>query len=585
MPVYFDQPNTMTRDQPRVPWHPAHADPRHIDPGDLVDSRTRRWDARRGLRLDVAVFAALFVGAVLLQTAVGAYATERGNFSDESAHFMNGMLLRDYLTEGAGESPLQYARHYYLNYPKIAPGMWPPLYHGVLGLLLLPGWSPQVVALLLVAFATAWTAWRLYRILTLVRGRPVALALAALFLLTPVIINLSSAVMLDIIVAAFALEATYWLAIYVGTENWRHAAIFGIVAAGGCLTKGNGLAALLLPPIMVLFTRRFYLLRRSGLYIAAAIVLLVAAPLVGMSFYFDATLGDFSATTWADVVARGRFYSWYLSVQLGVPLLAVAGLGFINSLAAGNRRGDREAWAMVQGLSALLVAAVVFHLLNPHTVFTGRYLTLAVAPIFGLLPQGVGTIFGALRRPVWRAAARVALVAGMIFTGVMVAPIVAIRRPLGFRDAATFIGAQDGLAGHRMMVVSDENGEGAFVTEVATFHPEPAATVYRASKIMASDNWGGHNFRLRFESAAALMKELEDLHVEYVVVDESLAKGEHPLWSPTLELIHSQADRLERIYAASGARPVVLYRLKYQSPGPPKPPEMTISSPLGQWQR
>jgi hypothetical protein len=73
--------------------------------------------------------------------------------------------------------------------------------------------------------------------------------------------------------------------------------------------------------------------------------------------------------------------------------------------------------------------------------------------------------------------------------------------------------------------------------------------------------------------------------VEYVVVDESLAKGEHPLWSQTLELIHGQADRLERIYAASGARPVVLYRLKYQSPGPPKQPQMTISSPLGQWQR
>jgi hypothetical protein len=110
------------------------------------------------------------------------------------------------------------------------------------------------------------------------------------------------------------------------------------------------------------------------------------------------------------------------------------------------------------------------------------------------------------------------------------------------------------------------------------------AMVFRASKIMASDNWRGDNFQLRY-SSAALMKELEDLHVEYIVVDESLAAGEHPLWAAIHDLIETQSDRVERGYAAAGTRPVVLYRLKYQSPGPPASPTMTISSPLGQWKR
>ena len=252
----------------------------------------------------MAAFGAFLALALVMQIWVGAYRTERGNFPDEAGHFMNGMLVRDYLTEGLGENPMQFARQYYLNYPKIAPGMWPPLYHGLLGIFLLPGWPPETAALLLIALATAWTGWRLFRILSLLTTRRLAFAIAAVFLCTPVIVNLSSAVMLDIVIAAFALEATYWLALFVGSGHWRHAALYGLFAAGGCLTKGNGLAILLMPPLVAIFARRLDLFRRPGLYLAAAIVLLVAAPLVTMSFYFDATIGDFRMTTWADVITR-----------------------------------------------------------------------------------------------------------------------------------------------------------------------------------------------------------------------------------------------------------------------------------------
>jgi hypothetical protein len=270
-------------------------------------------------------------------------------------------------------------------------------------------------------------------------------------------------------------------------------------------------------------------------------------------------------------------------VQLGLPFLAIAGLGFVTAIRS-PRADERAASAMVPSLAALVVAATLFHLLNPHTVFTGRYMTLSVAPMFGLLPIGFRTLLGAIRSPRWRGGARVALVGGLIWSAFLVAPMLAIRRPMGFRDAASFLETTVGLAGHRFMVVSEENGEGAFVTEIARRHPVPAATVFRASKILASDTWGGHDFQLRYGSAAALMKELEDLHVEYIAVDESLAAANHPLWGPTRDLLETQAARLERCYAATGTRPVVLYRLKYQSPGPPTSPQMKISSPLGQWQ-
>ena len=60
----------------------------------------------------------------------------------------------------------------------------------------------------------------------------------------PAMLNLSSAVMLDVVVAAFMLEATFWLAEFFETGRSKHGVLFGVFAAGACLTKGNGLAVL-----------------------------------------------------------------------------------------------------------------------------------------------------------------------------------------------------------------------------------------------------------------------------------------------------------------------------------------------------
>jgi hypothetical protein len=51
---------------------------------------------------------------------VGAYKQAR-HYSDEAAHFMNGLLIRDYLTQGLGNNPMHFAEQYYLSYPKLRP--------------------------------------------------------------------------------------------------------------------------------------------------------------------------------------------------------------------------------------------------------------------------------------------------------------------------------------------------------------------------------------------------------------------------------------------------------------------------------
>jgi len=72
-------------------------------------------------------FALLWAFAVAVQLWLGAYQVDLGNHPDESVHFLNALVLRDYLTNSFGTNPVSFASNYYLHYPKIAPLVWPPL--------------------------------------------------------------------------------------------------------------------------------------------------------------------------------------------------------------------------------------------------------------------------------------------------------------------------------------------------------------------------------------------------------------------------------------------------------------------------
>ena len=209
-------------------------------------------------------------------------------------------------------------------------------------------------------------------------------------------------------------------------------------------------------------------------------------------------------------------------------------------------------------------------------------MALAIAPLLGLLPLGIARIVSLIPRPRWLTVSHVVLL-GAVVMGVLTAyPAMAMRRPLGYRDVADFLQSRAGLAGRTMLVVSDEVGEGAFVSEVAVRRPAPWATVARGSKLLANQDWVGHNFQMRYSSSSALMRELEDLHVRYLIVDCSpQAAALMPYLHQINELIETNGNRLERIYASTQGRPLTVYQLKYQSPGPAKPLHVDLTYSIG----
>lgn len=530
---------------------------------------SRRWT---GLALCLAL-------VVSIQLWAGAYLGERGTYSDEAAHFMNGLLVRDYVYDGLGQNPLAFARDYYLTYPKIAPGMWPPLFHALLGVFLLPGWRPDIAALVLVAAISAWAVWRLCDITGRIASPAAVPWVALTFALTPLTISLSSTVMVDILVASLTLEATYWLARFAESRSVKHAAAFGLATALGCMTKGNAISVIFTPALLILLTNRYNLLLKSGLYLSALIVVLLAVPPLWVSLRLDSSIGDFSPLTLATVLERMWFYSQTLYRQMGLALTSLAAVGMVSAIARGREAG--VPWS--QALLSLVGGAMVFHLLSPHTLSDERYITLAIAPMVGLAAFGIDALAsraGAMRA---QQVVRVAILVGALASTALGASTAIAPKPLGYRALVDRIAAASGLDRTRTLVVSNEQGEGALVSEVARRRPERGTTVIRGSKLLAADDWMGRNLELRFATGDAIMRSLEDLHVDYLVFDLSYeARHELAYWDQVQQLVN-YSDRLERLFVntpnttTGPTRQLVLYRLKFRSSGPAKPVEVDLS--------
>jgi hypothetical protein len=543
----------------------------------------------------VVIFTFCLMAVIGLQRWTGAYGAEAGRYSDDAAHFMNGMVIRDYLTTGLGQNPVTFAENYYLSYPKIAPLMWPPLFHVTLGMLLLLGGPPGVTALLLVGGTAAWLLWRLHSIVSHLAGPVPAVLAAVLTLATPLVASLSGAVMLDVAIAAIGLEAVYWLARFAQSGSRRHAVIFGVCAAAACLTKGNGVAVLLTPLFLMLLTGRYDLLRSRGLYLAAAIVLVGAAPILAISARFDAAIGDFGPVTTSVVAGRIGFYGRQLWIQLGPLLVALCALGIAFAVAtrfrrsmsaAGARRASDRVVPLPEALAALVISTIIFHLLVPHLVVVNRYLTMAIAPLIGL---GCVAAWAAVNKIAdTRTRQAIGLVAAVaIAAGAWAArPSPRLVSPMGYRNVLAALNSGGELAGARLLVISDEFGEGAFVSEAARLGLRPAPTMIRGSKLLGSDDWGGHFFKLRYTSPAQMLNDLEDMHVSYVLVDRAAESARLPYFDQIMQLAATDPARFKVANVAAAeahgpSRSLTLYRVTTPSPGAPKPVEIDLKYSLG----
>jgi hypothetical protein len=457
----------------------------------------------------------LAVLLTLLLGQSGALQSDLGADPDEPAHAVTALMLRDYLAEGLGGSPLGFARAYYENFPKVALGHYPPGYYLSAGLALLPHPDPDVLIILQVLFL-AWIAAATVRFAAPHLGAGPAWAAALLALALPPMLKLSVLVMADLQLALLCLLAVMaWMA-FLQTGSARHSLAFGLLAAAAILTKGSGLMLAALPPLTVLLTRRWAWLKQPAWWLAALPVVLLAAPWM---VYSAGITGEGMVAQSVAAFFRHALveYLRLLPHALGWPLLLAAAGALLRLAVIGWRDGRLGELESV--LLAWLAGGAALMLLVPAGV-SSRYLVPLLVPLALLAGQALGRlpVSAALRRFLpW-----VLLAVTLFNVGQHPQKTVS-----GYGTAVTRVLAESTTdkAG-RWLVASDARGEGAVVAAAAFALDGPARVsgrlqVLRASKELGSSDWLGRGYRAAFTEVAALRAHLEQRGVDWILLDDS----------------------------------------------------------------
>jgi len=467
-------------------------------------SVTRSENAAATWRWSAAVFGGLLLLSFLLQVHAGAYRSDFGGHADEAAHVVTGLMVRDYLAGGlvAQPHPMRFAEDYYERFPKVAIGHYPPLFYLVEGLWLIPFRSSTAILFLMAVLSAlaGWLTWRAGREFLPV---PAAVATGVIVVLLPLVRTYTAVVMADLLLVILCLAATVAFGQFLASSKWRDSLWFGSFAAAAILTKGSGLFLALVPPIAILLTGKFDILKSGRLWIAPLPVLLFAFPWI--LFTRHITAEGMTTMPLADYVSKAViFYGNALWRELGSGILLI----LVLSLGYQVVRTFREKRPLSPQSSvhiATLLALLVFFCVIPSG-FDARYLLPAI-------PAVILSVF-VLRPPFlhWGVIALVCLFP-------LVRPVSKLYT--GAADSIASVTAIQVPGQKSVLVSSSPSGEGALIAAAALGDPERFRMI-RASKELAQSDWLGRDYRDRFEDESALATHLKGGTIDFIIIDRDL---------------------------------------------------------------
>jgi 4-amino-4-deoxy-L-arabinose transferase-like glycosyltransferase len=491
------------------------------------------WRLWRERVLAFALFVAL---ASLLQWRSGAFTVGMGSHPDEAAHYVTGLMIHDYVRAGNLTNPLAYAEHYYVHLPKIAFGMWPPVFHFIEAfwfLLVSPG---KGAALGLVAILTALTAVLLYAVLRERFGWAVALATSAGYVLLPLTQESLQTVMADIQIALFNFAAIVALARYMRSGGQAAAIWFGVFTAASLATKANGLALIPIPVLVCVLNGRWDRLRRLPMLWAGLIIAVVGLPWQFISYVLIQKSGGLPISP--EIVARTALrYVEVIGLALGPVITGLLVVGLVRETARLFRR-QGEPDELQAGAISLLLCVWAYHSLVGQAEY--RYMLGAIPAALVLAASGFEWMVEQLgSRGLSSGRARAALGALVVVTFLLFTWRIPTKADLGFNPVATLIRNQPPAV---TLILSSASGEGAFIGEIATDKKRHSHLILRASKVLSSMTWYGTRREWFYNSRAEMHGYLENSSVEWVVVDTQPGNTSDPSVRYMLEALRSDPD-------------------------------------------
>jgi hypothetical protein len=485
----------------------------------------------------MCVFCTLLALTIVLQVRSGTYESDFGGHSDEAAHVVTGLMVRDYLAGPIwqGTHPMRYAEDYYGRFPKVAIGHYPPGFYVVEGLWLLPSRSKTAV-LLLPAFLTALSAWIIFMAGRRRMGFPASFVAAILFPLMHLVQTYTAIVMSDMLLVIFCLLATLSFSRFLATGGARWSLAFGVLAAAAILTKGSGLLLALVPPLAIVLSARWRVLLAPKLWLAPLPVLLLAVPWLVMTAHITAE--GMSAVPVGEYLLKAvPYYAANGFGVLGMVLVAITGVSVMQAVKSLKRGKALPTTESV--LWALIIAVFIFYCVVPSGL-DERYLLPVIPPVLILAFAGLDRIALILREryPCLPTGSLVVMVA-LAVVWEMSSPAVKI-----FHGPTQAISAVLGTSDQplSLLVCSDAKGEGAMVAAAALLAPD-RIVVQRGTKLLSTSDWLGRGYVATYTTEEEMLGLLSSAGITRVIVDEGVP--ESSIWAHQLAIskaIQNQRD-------------------------------------------
>ncbi|MEO1998703.1 MAG: glycosyltransferase family 39 protein [Planctomycetaceae bacterium] len=465
--------------------------------------------------------AAVILCAVFaIQFTSGAYHRDFAAHADEPAHFVTGVMVRDYLVTSPGSSPLQFAEEYYLCYPKVGIGHWPPAFYALQGIWYSLVGVSKTSATSLIGLISAGTAWCLYRRLSRRHGTAIAWLTIVVFLGQPLVRSHSILIMSDMAVCLGTLSAMFAFSDFLESPGRKHAASFVLWSSFSVLTKPSAMALAVFVPICVLVTRQTTVAKNWRLWAAGAAVGGLTAPWYlwtwaqGMGLH---THGSISRMVGASLRSGRRYHasdalvsaaSWWLVV--------VSVLGIVSLIVPRWRKTAFRDAGEIDAMAAIaLCCGTILFLFAAPIISAPRYFLPFLAGMMILYARGLETLLCRMPGPkpfVWTVISCLAALAVVTAPGRVPTPVT------GYAVAAESFGDPD--RERVTLISSNPRGDGAFVAERLLRDRHRSEFVLRASKVLEQSNWSGGRYRVRFSTYDQLSEYLNSVPVHFIVIDD-----------------------------------------------------------------
>lgn len=437
---------------------------------------------------------------------------------DESAHFLNAYFISDYVRHGLGTNPLAFAQDFYIHYPKLSIGHWPPAYYATIGLLflLLPAnpSTAMVISVVVSSLPALFTALLTNRYV----GFSAAIAASVWYITLPTVVHENMFFHIDQALTVAILAAASAWTVFSQRPSIALASATGALISFAVLVKGNGLSLLIFVPLHVLLSGRLYMARNWRTYLIAIFTALAIGPWYAVTAGITAEGANYQA---------GPVYAFLaLSSNLAVirENVGVVGIGLAIVGGAGaflRRRSDPTLWDWGAACIAIIGSTLLLHSLLPIAL-AGRYMAPIFPALLFLSVLGL-SILGSTHLAQFDFKIRWIIVGllALLLAAPNVSAIANLRPKPDFRTTDAVDVLELPLAPNMpsiLLVDGDSGDEGAVVALVALKDRYRQHYIVRASQLLSSSDFMGRKYRLKVNSPGEALNALPRLGVSTVIM-------------------------------------------------------------------